>query len=123
MKTIILIALGLFFIADATAQVIFRNDWVIRGKSRLKNLGLTHITINLDGYPNFNQLVNGKGGRTLVIDVRAVRGTKTKYTYTEIADMIYVPPVRNLQHNIHDPSLNHYYFLRSFTFRPLLHNF
>lgn len=92
MKTSILAILALFFTADLTAQVIFRNDFVIKGRRKIQNLGLSSITINLGRYPNFNQLVNGRGGRTLVIDVRALRG-KTDYTYSEIAEKIYMPPV------------------------------
>lgn len=95
MKRLIPAILALFFTADLTAQVIFRNDFVItnRKQHRLENKGITAITINLGKYPNFNQLINGRGGRTLVIDVRALRGKKTNYTYAEIAEKVYTPPV------------------------------
>jgi hypothetical protein len=94
-KTLILASLALFFTADLTAQVIFRNDFLItnRKQHRIANLGLSAITINLGKYPNWNQLINGRGGRTMVIDVRALRGKRTQYTYTEIAEKIYTPPV------------------------------
>jgi hypothetical protein len=92
-KTSILAIMALFFTADLTAQVILRNDFVIKGRHKIRNLGLSSITINLGRYPNFNQLVNGRGGRPLVIDVRALRGRKAKYTYTELAEKVYVPPV------------------------------
>jgi len=93
-KTSILAILVLFFTVDLTAQVIFRNDFVINRKQhRIQNLGLSFITINLGRYPNFNQLINGRGGRTMVIDVRALRGKKTEYSYTELAEKVYMPPV------------------------------
>jgi hypothetical protein len=92
-KTLFLAILALFFTADVTAQVIFRNDFVIKGKRKIQNLGLSSITINLGRYPNFNQLINGRGGRTLVIDVRALRNRKATYTYTEIAEKVYTPPI------------------------------
>ncbi|HEX8060960.1 MAG TPA: hypothetical protein VF473_08490 [Cyclobacteriaceae bacterium] len=138
MKTSILALLALFFTFDVAAQVIFRNDFVLTRK-RVKSLGLSNITINLNRYPNFNQLVNGRGGRTLVIDVRALRGTKTQYTYAEIAEKIYMPPVFTgpvthsvpmlllitpaaLQYHVYNTSLNHYHFFRSLSFRPLSHD-
>ena len=94
MKISILSILALFFTFDLTAQVIFRNDFVITKKRfNIRNLGLSTITINLSRYPNFNQLINGRGGRTMVIDVRALRGKKTSYTYTEIAEKVYTPPM------------------------------
>ncbi|HZY78122.1 MAG TPA: hypothetical protein VFE50_01270 [Cyclobacteriaceae bacterium] len=94
MKTLILIVLGVFFTLDLTAQVIFRNDFIIGGRERrIENVGITHITVNLGRFPNWNQLFNGRGGRTLVIDVRALRGQKTSYTYTEIAEKIYMPAI------------------------------
>lgn len=93
MKTLSLAILSLFFTVDLSAQVIFRNDFVITRRPRLRNLGLTTITINLGKYPNFNQLINGRGGRTLVIDVRELRGRKAQYSYREIAEKVYTPPV------------------------------
>lgn len=94
MKTSILAILALFFTAEVTAQVIFRNDFVInRRQHRIENLGLSSISINLGRYPNWNQLLNGRGGRTLIIDVRALRGKKTEYSYTELAEKVYVPAV------------------------------
>jgi hypothetical protein len=136
-KISILTILALFFTFDLTAQVIFRNDFVIN-RRRVKNLGLSSITINLSRYPNFNQLINGRGGRTLVIDIRALRGKKIQYTYREIAEKIYMPPVftgpvtqsvpmfllitpSTLQYHVYNSSLNHYHFFRSLSFRPL-HN-
>ncbi len=81
------------FTADLTAQVIFRNDIIInRKEKKLFNLGVTSVTINLSRYPNWNQLINGRGGRTMVIDVRALRHREVKYyTYSELADRIYAP--------------------------------
>ena len=93
MKTLTFVIVALFFTADVTAQVIFRNDFVILGKRKIRNKGLSSITINLGKYPNFNQLINGRGGRTLVIDVMAIRKPKATYTYSEIAEKIYTPPV------------------------------
>lgn len=138
MKISILTLLALFFTLDLTAQVIFGNDFVIN-RRRVKNIGLSSITINLSRYPNFNQLINGRGGRTLVIDVRALRGKKTQYTYREIAEKVYTPPVftgpithsvpmflligpASLQYHVYNSSLNNYHFFRSLSFRPLSHD-
>jgi hypothetical protein len=139
-KTSILAILALFFAFDLTAQVIFREDFVIAKKwFKVKNLKLSTISINLSRYPNFNQLVNGRGGRTLVIDVLALTGRKTSYTYKEIAEKVYTPPVFTgpvtqpvpafllipppaLQHHVYNSSLNNYHFFRSLSFRPLSHD-
>lgn len=93
MKTSILVALALFLTAEVSAQVIFRNDFVIANHRlhRIKNLGLTSVTLNLGRYPNWNQLLNGRGGRTMVIDVRTLRRRTTDYSYTEIAEKVYAP--------------------------------
>lgn len=92
MKTSILAILALFFTVDLTAQVIFRNDFVINGKQhKLVNRGISTITINLGRFPNWNQLINGRGGRTMVIDVRQLTHQKIEYSYTELAERIYVP--------------------------------
>lgn len=137
-KTSILAILALLFTLDVTAQVIFRNDFVIKGR-HVRNLGLSSITINLSRYPNFNQLINGRGGRTLVIDVRALRGKKTQYTYTEIAEKIYMPPVftgpitrgvpvflimapASLQYHVYNSTLNHNHLFRNLSFRPFSHD-
>lgn len=92
MKT--LTSIVVFFLLTQTlfGQVIFRNDFVINRKQRrLENKGLTFITINLDNRPNLNQLLNGRGGRTLSIDVNAIRHPRKTYAYREIADRVYVP--------------------------------
>jgi hypothetical protein len=82
----------LLFAGDLTAQVIFRNDFVINAKERkLKNRGITSITINLGRFPNWNQLINGRGGRTMVIDVRQITQKKVVYTHSELAERIYMP--------------------------------
>jgi len=94
-KTAILVIVALFFTAEATAQVIFRNDFVIANQRqhRIRNLGLRYVTINLGKYPNWNQLINGRGGRTMVIDFRALRSRRVDYSYTEIAEKVYTPAV------------------------------
>jgi hypothetical protein len=73
------------------AQVIFRNDFIIGRHHKIKNKGLSFITINLDKHPNMNMLVNGRGGRSIVIDVNAIKYPRQNYTYTEIAERIYTP--------------------------------
>ena len=75
----------------AQSQIIFRNDFVIGPHHKVKNKGLTFITINLDRYPNLNMLVNGRGGRSLVIDVQALRQPDKVYMYSELAEKIYTP--------------------------------
>lgn len=91
MKRCFLVLIVLGAVISAEAQVIFRNDFVIGKHAKIKNKGLTFITINLDRHPNLNQLVNGRGGRTLVIDVNAIRYPQKQYTYTEAAEKIYMP--------------------------------
>src|SRR3954467_13379332 len=85
---------SLVFVAtifSSQAQVIFRNDFVIGKHAKIKNKGLSFITINLDRHQNLNQLVNGRGGRSLVVDVNAIRNPKINYTYSEMAERIYTP--------------------------------
>jgi len=91
-KTSIVAIVALLFTTDVAAQVIFRNDFVINRKQRkLENLGVTSITINLGRYPNWNQLINGRGGRTMVIDVRQITHRKVEYSYSELAERVYMP--------------------------------
>lgn len=93
-KALIISILALFFTFDVAAQVIFRNDFIInRKQKKLENLGITTITVNLDRQANYNQLVNGRGGRSLVIDVRALRNRTVSYTYAELAERVYTPTV------------------------------
>ena len=93
-KRLVLIGLILLTSCVVRAQVFFRNDFVINSKQhKVVNRGLRFITINLSNYPNWNQLINGRGGATMVIDVRALRQPSRRYTYTEIAEKVYVPPV------------------------------
>jgi hypothetical protein len=95
-KKLILIWLVGLFGADVSAQVIFRNDFLINNKSgKVENLGLRSITINISNHPNWNQLINGRGGGTLVVDVRALREPRRKYTYSELAEKVYVPATVN----------------------------
>jgi hypothetical protein len=91
-KTSIVAIVALLFSIDVAAQVIVRNDFVINRKQRrLENLGVTSVTINLGRYPNWNQLINGRGGRTMVIDMRQVTQRKVEYSYSELAEKIYTP--------------------------------
>lgn len=91
MKRLILSILIMGFALAVQSQIIFRNDFILGRHHRVKNKGLTFITINLDRYPNLNMLVNGRGGRSLVIDVQALRQPDRVYTYTELAEKIYTP--------------------------------
>ncbi len=91
-RVVFFLSVFLLVAGTLSAQVIVRNDFVINRKAkRLENKGITFISINLDTYPNWNQLLNGRGGRTLVIDVRALRHPKRTYSYQEIAERVYVP--------------------------------
>ncbi len=93
MKPFGLVWVALFFSMVASAQVIVRNDFVFhRGQRKILNLGLTTVTINLDRHPNWNQLINGRGGRTMVIDLRALSHRRVVYSYRELAERVYVPP-------------------------------
>src|ERR1700733_12509866 len=76
---------------ETQAQVIFRNDFVIGKHAKMHNKGLSFITISLDRYPNLNMLINGRGGRAIVIDVDAIRNPGQHYTYTQLAEKIYNP--------------------------------
>ena len=78
-------------ILSSEAQVMFRNDFIIGKHAKVKNKGLSFITINLDRHQNLNQLINGRGGRSLVIDVNAIRNPKINYTYAQLAERIYTP--------------------------------
>ena len=91
MKRLTLFIVFLFFALLSQAQVIFRNDFVIGKHQKIKNKGLTFITISLERNPYVNTLLNGRGGRTLVIDVKALRHPEKTYTYSELAERIYVP--------------------------------
>jgi len=95
-KKLSLILLAGLFGADAIAQVIVRSDFLIDTKRhKVENLGLRFVTINVSNHPNWNQLINGRGGGTLVVDVRALREPRRKYTYREIAEKVYVPVTVN----------------------------
>ena len=88
------LCLFLFILATtltSQAQVIFRNDFVIGKHAKIKNKGLSFITINLDRHPNMNMLMNGRGGRSIVIDVNAIRYPGRPYTYSELAEKVYTP--------------------------------
>ena len=75
------------------AQVIVRNDFVFNRKARkLENRGITFITFNLSRHPNLNQLVHGRGGSTLVVDVQRLRHRAAPATYDELVEKIYMPP-------------------------------
>ena len=90
MKKLLLICLVALGASEASAQVGF--DFHINNKtSRFENVGLRYITINVLNQPNWNQVMNGSGGGTLVIDVRALREPERKYSYREIAEKVYVP--------------------------------
>ena len=91
MKRLILSILIMGFALAVQSQIIFRNDFILGRHHRVKNKGLTFITINLDRYPNLNMLVNGRGGRSLVIDVQALCQPDKVYTYSELAEKIYTP--------------------------------
>jgi hypothetical protein len=97
-KKLLLIGLVGFLTSEVSAQVFFRNDFLINHKSqKVRNLGLRFITINVSSYPNLNQLLNGRGGGTLVLDVRALRQPGRQYSYTEIAEKVYVPATNSVK--------------------------
>ena len=94
MKQILLLVFVFAVAQSVNAQFTVRNDFVINGKEhKIKNRGITFISINLDRHSNFNYLVNGRGGNTLRIDVEALRHPEKKYSYEEMAEKIYVPNV------------------------------
>ncbi len=89
MRFLFLIVFLLGIIAISRGQVIFRND-IVLGRHH-KNKGISFITISFDRYPNRNMLVYGRGGKSLVIDVQAIRSPGKTYTYSQIAERIYTP--------------------------------
>lgn len=92
MKRLLPLLFALALTTEVAGQVTLRNDFIINSKPRkLENRGLTFISINLGNHPNWNYLFNGRGGRTLVIDMRAVRQRKVVYTYRELAERVYTP--------------------------------
>jgi hypothetical protein len=92
MKRLLLIAFVFGFSLPMTAQVTFRNDFVINAKARkIKNKGITLISINLSRHTSWNYLLNGRGGNVLSIDVDALKNRKRNYSYSELAERIYVP--------------------------------
>jgi hypothetical protein len=92
MKRLLLIAFVLGLTPPMAAQVTFRNDFVINGNARkIKNKGITLVSINLSRHTSWNYLLNGRGGNVLSIDVEALRNKKRNYTYTEIAERVYIP--------------------------------
>jgi hypothetical protein len=97
MKRLVVLAFALVLAETVSAQVTLRNDFVINGKERkIRSRGLTFISINLGSHnagSNWNYLINGRGGSTLRIDVDALRHPKKKYTYSELAEKVYVPAI------------------------------
>lgn len=92
----ILLAFVLGVLQSVTAQVTLRNDFVINGKERkIKNKGITFISINLHRHNNLNYLINGRGGHTLRIDVNAWRQPNKSYSFEEVAEKIYAPNITN----------------------------
>ena len=130
MKQILVLIFVFMLMQSMNAQFAIRNDFVISGKEqKIRNLGITFISINFDRHPNLNSLINGRGGNTLLIYVDALRHSKKRYTYEEIAEKIYVPNVttgtlskvplflliapENNYHLVYKPS---YLFKQPFTF-------
>ena len=87
--------LALFLLAPLLmqAQIMFRNDFVIGNHQKIKNKGLSFITINVGrgGGMGPNAFARGWTGTNIVIDVQALRNPHKEYTYTELAQRIYAP--------------------------------
>lgn len=83
----------LLFLATMSTygQVMLRNEFIIGKDRKIRNKGLSIVAINLDRHPNLNMLVNGKGGRALIIDVQAIRNPGKQYSYVDLASRIYTP--------------------------------
>jgi hypothetical protein len=93
-KRVAFLVFALAAMQTVTAQVIVRNDFVINGKGRkLTNRGITQISVNLDRHQNLNYLINGRGGHILRIDVDAIRHPRKVYSYSEVAEKVYVSNV------------------------------
>ncbi len=92
MKQILILTFVFIVVQSINAQFTLRNDFVINGKEhKIRNRGITSISINLDRHQNMNYLINGRGGKTVCIDVDALRHPHKKYSYTEIAEKMDVP--------------------------------
>jgi hypothetical protein len=72
-------------------QIVFRNDFIIGGKSgRLRNKGLTYITFNAGQRHTWNLNAYGQPVKSVVIDVKAIMARRT-YTYQETIERLYRP--------------------------------
>ncbi|MBS1542644.1 MAG: hypothetical protein JST14_03335 [Bacteroidetes bacterium] len=91
MKAAITIAFLLILPCVMVAQVMLRNEFIIGKDHKIHNKGLSIVAINLDRHANMNMLVNGRGGKSLVIDVQAIRHPRSNYSYRELATRIYTP--------------------------------
>ena len=93
MKCFPLLALFLLAPLAMQAQIMFRNDFVIGNHQRIKNKGLSFITINVRGGNGMGNTIFNRGwtGNNIVIDVEALRNPHKVYTYTELAERIYAP--------------------------------
>ena len=91
MKAALTIAFLLLLPFVTVAQVMLRNEFIIGKDRKIRNKGLSIVAINLDRHANLNMLANGRGGKSLVIDVQAIRNPRSNYTYQELATRIYTP--------------------------------
>jgi hypothetical protein len=97
MKRLVVIAFVLGLAHSMTAQVTLRNDFVFSVKEKkFKNKGITFVAINLSRFTNWNYLLNGRGGNVLSIDVRAIKNRNKYYSYTDLAEKVYVPAASTL---------------------------
>ncbi|HEY5823654.1 MAG TPA: hypothetical protein VIT44_04785 [Cyclobacteriaceae bacterium] len=92
MKRLVFLALAFIVAQTVIAQVTVRNDFVITGKhqKKIKNKGLTFVSINPAQRHGWNYIMNVRG---IIIDLDAIRHPRKKYSYTQIAEKVYVPTV------------------------------
>lgn len=98
MKRLVLLAFALVLAPIVVAQVTVENDFVITGKhKKIKNKGITFITVNPAQRHSWNYILNGRG---MVIDIYALLHPKRKYSYSQLAEKVYTPTVTS-NPNVH----------------------
>ena len=91
MKPLLAVIFLFGMVLNTQAQVMIRNTFTLGKNHKIKNLGISFVSINLDRHPNMNMMMNGRGGKSLIIDVAALTNWNKEYTYREIAERIYTP--------------------------------
>jgi tmRNA-binding protein len=91
MKRIVSILVMLLLVGSVSGQVVLRNDFVIdKKKVKLKNQGLTYVTVNAGSHHHWNLNAYGQPAKSVRIDVRALLHKKV-LTHHEVIESMYRP--------------------------------